>query len=71
MRRSKKRPKRCPVCGSRDVLLQDTFDDGIDLYVCADCDHEFEVGHTRSKRRGSDFDYEDEFERDVVGSEWD
>lgn len=70
MGRSKK-SKQCPLCGGKDVLLQDTFDDGVRLYVCADCDYEFEVGHSRSKRRDWDDESEDEFDRETAGGDWD
>lgn len=67
MKRSKK-SRRCPRCSSRDVLIQDTYEDGIVLYVCADCDHEFEVRSSRSRRRGQDYDddvnYDQEFPAD-------
>jgi DNA-directed RNA polymerase subunit RPC12/RpoP len=66
-----RKSRRCPLCGSRDILLQDAFDYGVDLYMCANCDHEFEVGRSRSKRGGSDFDYADELESDVSENEWD
>ena len=65
-----KKGRRCPRCGSRDVILQDSFDEGIDLYVCADCDHDFEVGGSISKHRASDFNFIDDFDNEVAEGEW-
>lgn len=69
MGRSKK-TRKCPRCSSRDVLLQDSFDDGIDLYICADCDHEFEVRGSRLRHRGEDDDVDDYFNQESEEDEW-
>lgn len=39
-----KNNKCCPRCGSDDVLLQDMLSNSIALYICLDCDKEFETG---------------------------
>lgn len=70
MGRSKK-ARKCPRCGSKDVLLQDSFSDGVDLYVCADCDYDFEVGGSRGKRHDEDYDdIDDEFDPEITEDEW-
>ncbi len=69
MGRSKK-TRQCPRCASKDVLLQDSFEGGISLYVCTDCDHEFEVGGPRSKRYGRDSDLDDDFDPKIAEEEW-
>lgn len=48
---SKSKGQRCPRCGSRDVLWQDTGERHIGLYVCLDCDHEFQKGANENRRR--------------------
>lgn len=69
MGRSKK-GSVCPRCGSTEVILQDSTDDGVDVYVCVECDREFEVGapteidldddlDDRDDPRGSDQDDDD------------
>ena len=63
MARAKKN-RKCPRCNSGDLLLQDSFEDGIDLYVCADCDHEFEVGGSIPRLRDTNTDYEDDLDLD-------
>ncbi|MFH1374754.1 MAG: hypothetical protein ABII79_13265 [bacterium] len=68
MGRSKKN-RKCPRCNSSDVLLQDSFEEGIDLYVCADCDHEFEVGGSISRNKTSGFDFEDDLDSDAFEEE--
>ena len=60
MGRSKK-VRKCPRCGGKDLLLQDTFNDGTNLYVCADCDYEFEIGGNRGRKNNRDIEDEDEF----------
>lgn len=61
MGRSKK-SRKCPRCGGKDIILQDTFDD-VSLYVCADCDFEFEVGgYGRKSRSDDDDDFDDKFD---------
>jgi DNA-directed RNA polymerase subunit RPC12/RpoP len=65
-----KKARRCPRCGSKDVILQDSFDEGIDLYVCADCDHDFEVGGSISKHRVNDFNFTDDLDTEVADEEW-
>lgn len=67
MGRSKK-PKQCPRCASKDVILQDSYDDGVDLYVCADCDFDFEVGVSTSKHRVNDYNFDD-LDPDVIEDE--
>lgn len=71
--------KRCPGCGSKHVVLEDTTDDGISLYVCIKCDREFEIGGDQDDKFDDDFDYDDdpEFEtptrqsgRDDDDDEW-
>jgi len=47
----KSKGQRCPRCGSKDVLLQDAREKNIGVYVCLDCDHEFQTGSGGSKRR--------------------
>lgn len=69
MGRSKK-SRKCPRCGSKDVILQDTFDDGVSLYICADCDHDFEVGGAGRKNRDDDFDFDDDLDLEVSEEEW-
>jgi len=66
-----KKNRKCPRCASSDVLLQDSFDGGVDLYVCADCDHEFEVGGSITKHRDSDVDFDDDLFPEVAEEEWD
>ncbi len=39
-----KHNKCCPRCGSDDVLLQDMLGNNIAVYVCLECDKEFEIG---------------------------
>ncbi|MEW5993309.1 MAG: hypothetical protein AB1744_02805 [Candidatus Zixiibacteriota bacterium] len=69
MGRSKK-TTRCPRRGSSDVFPQDSFDDGFHLYVCADCDHKFEVGGSRVRRRGENYDIDDYFDHESTEDEW-
>lgn len=69
MGRSKK-TRKCPRCASKDVLLQDSFEDGINLYVCTDCDYEFEVGGSRSKRHNKDSDIDDHLDPKIAEEEW-
>jgi transposase-like protein len=64
MARAKKN-KKCPRCNSGDVLLLDSFDDGIDLYVCEHCDHDFEVGGHTSRHREVEFDFDDDLDLDA------
>ncbi|MFH1699465.1 MAG: hypothetical protein ABIE07_02665 [Candidatus Zixiibacteriota bacterium] len=70
MGRSKK-SRQCPRCASKDVILQDTYVDGVNLYVCADCDYEFEVGGYRSKNRGREFDQDDYSDFPSMNNDWD
>ncbi len=60
-----KKSRKCPRCNSSDVLLQDSFDDGIELYVCADCDHEFEVGGPVPKYKVNEYDFDDDLDSDA------
>lgn len=69
MGRSKK-SRKCPRCASKDVILQDSFDDGFDLYVCADCDFEFEVGNSGVKNVTEDYYVDDEFDPETSEEEW-
>ena len=69
MGRSKKTIK-CPRCASKDVLFNDSFEEGIELYVCADCDYEFEVGGSLLKNRDFDYDLEDNFDLEETEDEW-
>jgi DNA-directed RNA polymerase subunit RPC12/RpoP len=46
-----KKNRRCPRCASKNVLLEESFDDGADLYVCVNCDHEFEIYGPRAKQQ--------------------
>ena len=69
MKRSKKSGK-CPRCASKDIMLQDSFDDGVDLYVCVDCDYEFEVGGSTSRDQDEDFDFDEEADFDNADEEW-
>ena len=41
--------RQCPRCGSKDIVLQDSYSDGVNLYICSDCDHDFEVGGSHRK----------------------
>lgn len=59
-----KRNRKCPRCGSKNILFQDRFDDGAELYVCADCNHEFEVRGSGSRRRVKNFETDDDFDSD-------
>jgi len=59
-----KKNRKCPRCNGSDVLLQDSFEDGIDLYACADCDYEFEVGGSIPRLRDSNFDLDDDVDLD-------
>lgn len=69
MGRSKK-SRKCPRCASKDVILQDSYDDGIDLYVCADCDFSFEVGGSVSRHRVNDDDLDDDLNPEISEEEW-
>lgn len=69
MGRSKK-TRRCPRCNSRDIVLQDSFDDGVDLYVCSDCGHDFEVGGYRHKHRDEEYEDDESFDTEVTEDEW-
>ena len=69
MGRSKK-SRKCPRCASKDVILQDSFDDGFDLYVCADCDFEFEVGTSGVKNNTENYYADDEFDPETSEEEW-
>jgi len=42
--------KSCPRCGSRDIEVLEGAD-GTTVYVCLDCDHEFESGPGPGKQR--------------------
>lgn len=59
-----KRNRKCPRCSSKNILFQDRFDDGAELYVCADCDHEFEIRGSGLKRRAQDFEVDEDFDSD-------
>ncbi|UCG63213.1 MAG: hypothetical protein JSV52_08010 [Candidatus Zixiibacteriota bacterium] len=50
----KNKGHKCPKCGSRDVLLQDTLEHNVNVYVCLDCDHEFSSGGKRHEERRED-----------------
>jgi transposase-like protein len=65
MGRSKK-SRQCPRCASKDVILQDTYVDGVTLYVCADCDYEYEVGGYSSRSRSRDYDHGDYFNPELM-----
>lgn len=41
--------KCCPRCGSDDVLLQDMLSNNVSVYVCLECDKEFETGGHQKK----------------------
>jgi DNA-directed RNA polymerase subunit M/transcription elongation factor TFIIS len=69
MGRSKK-VRKCPRCGSKDMMLQDSFDDGVDLYVCDDCDYELEIGVSRSDRSDADGDIDSEFDQEQTSDGW-
>ena len=71
MGRSRKPPK-CPRCGSSDVLLQDICRDGLILYTCADCDHDFEVGgsHRRHNHSHTRREIDDKVDGAFEESEW-
>ena len=51
---SKSKGQRCPRCGSRDVLIQDTLGHNVNVYVCLDCDHEFSTDGKRHEDRRDD-----------------
>jgi uncharacterized metal-binding protein (TIGR02443 family) len=58
---SKNKGHKCPRCSSRDVLLQDTLERNVDVYVCLDCDHEFSTaGRRRDERRDERRERKDE-----------
>ena len=63
--------RKCPRCGSKDVFLEDSYDDGVNLYICNDCNHEFEVSGFRAKSYSRDYDYENDSEDDYSGNKWD
>jgi len=65
-----KRARMCPRCAGKDILLQDTLDDGTLVYVCADCDYEFEVAGSWARRRNDETDDEDEYDSQIAGEEW-
>ena len=65
------RTRRCPRCGSMDVLLQDTNDSGVSLYICTDCDHDFEVGGSRPRGGSRRYDQDDKFDDISSEHEWD
>jgi transposase-like protein len=68
MGRSKK-AKKCPHYGSSDVFIQDSFDDGFDLYLCADCGQEFEVDSSGKREVVTDYlDSDNGF--DYAEEEW-
>lgn len=69
MKRSKK-SRKCPRCAGKEIMLQDSFDDGVDLYVCLDCDYEFEFSGSNSKHRNDYYDYEDEDDYKNSEEEW-
>ena len=63
--------RKCPRCGSRDVLLQHIYDDGVNLYICSDCDHDFEVGGSH-RRNGQPWrERHDEKDEELEGHEFD
>ena len=45
---AQKKGRSCPRCGGTDLQLQEEIAPGVLLYVCVDCDHEFEI-KSRSK----------------------
>lgn len=51
---SKSKGQRCPRCGSKDVLLQDTLERNVRVFVCLDCDHEFTLGGSTESKRTDD-----------------
>ena len=69
MSRSKK-ARKCPRCSSRDILLQDSLDDGTDVYVCADCDLEFEIRGYASKRQDDAYEPDVELDPDMAEEGW-
>lgn len=44
--------------------------DGVDYYVCTDCDFEFEVGGSRSRDQDDDLGDYTEYDRDISEEEW-
>jgi transposase-like protein len=68
MGRSKK-TKKCPLCGSSDVFIQDSFDDGFDLYICTDCGQEFEVDSSGKREVVTDYQDSDD-NADFAEEEW-
>jgi transcription elongation factor Elf1 len=65
-----RRTRQCPRCGSKDVLLQDSYDDGASLYVCSDCDHGFEVGGVRRKNGHKRSNPYDDLEDVSLNNSW-
>ncbi len=68
MKRSRK-PRTCPRCAGRDIALQDSMD-GVNYYVCTDCDFEFEVSGSRSSDRDEDYCQDIEFDPETSEEEW-
>jgi transposase-like protein len=66
-----KKSRKCPRCSSGNVLLQDSSNDGVDLYVCFDCNYEFEIEGYNPKHQAEDFDYDldDDDDNDLENSE--
>ncbi len=58
MGRSRK-TRKCPRCSGNDVILQDSFGGVIDLYLCVDCDYDFKVSSSRSRKRDVDDEFDD------------
>lgn len=73
MKRSKK-SRKCPRCSSGNVLLQDSSNDGVDLYVCFDCNYEFEIDGYNPKHQDDEDDYgydlDDDSDLDSAEEEW-
>ena len=63
MGRSKK-SRKCPRCAGTDISLAYKLDDGTNVYVCSDCDFEFEIAGSGGKTDYEDFDFDEDLDRE-------
>lgn len=54
-----KKIRKCPRCKSKNITLQESYGGGIDVYVCDDCEHEFEIGWSKTKHRNDDKEFDE------------
>jgi DNA-directed RNA polymerase subunit M/transcription elongation factor TFIIS len=59
---AQKKGRSCPRCGGTDIQLQEEIAPGVLLYVCVDCDHEFEVKNRSKVTRDVQVENRDEWE---------